>query len=276
MQGLLEFFFKIPEATVAANWGIFTNKYKILIMVPVAIATALATSIVPDFSEEMASGHEGRVVSKIGYAIRFTMIVSIPCAVGLSVLADPILNLLFKNIQATDINLLRYGSVAAVVYSLSTVSNAILQGINQVNKPVIHAGVGLVLHVILLALSVRFLHADIYGVMAAYIVFALVICILNALEIRRVLQYQQELVRTFLLPTICSAIMGAVVFGISFGLQKLMGEGKLLLPVLVSILVGTILYGVLLLVMKGINENDLYNVPRGEYLVGFLKKIHLL
>ncbi len=272
MQGT----FKIPKETVAASWGIFTNKYKILIMVPVAIATALATSIVPDFSEEMAAGHEGRVVNKIGYAIRFTMIVSIPCAVGLSVLATPILKLLFENVQATDINLLRYGSVAAVVYSLSTVSNAILQGVNQFNKPVIHAGVGLVLHVILLALSVRFLRAGIYGVMVAYIIFALVICILNALEIRRVLKYRQEMIRTFLLPIACSVIMGAAVFGIYFGLHKVMGEEKLFFPVLISILIGAVLYGVLLLVLKGINENDLYNIPKGEHLVVFLKKIHLL
>lgn len=272
MQG----YFKVPKEQVAANWGIFTNKYKILIMVPVAISTALATSIVPDFSEEMAAGHKGRVVNKISYAIRFTMIVSIPCAVGLSVLAAPVLNLLFKNIQAVDINLLRYGSIAAVVYSLSTVSNAILQGINQVNKPVIHAGIGLVLHVIILALAVRFLHADIYGVMAAYILFALIICILNALEIRRVLNYRQELIRTFFLPILCSAIMGLAVFGISFGLQKIIGEGKYLIPVVISILAGAVLYGVLLLVFKGINENDLYNVPSGEKLVRILKKIHLI
>ncbi len=272
MQG----YFKIPEAEVAASWGIFTNKYKILIMVPVAIATALATSIVPDFSEEMAAGHENRVVNKIGYAIRFTMIVAIPCAVGLSVLATPILNLLFENVQKTDIYLLRYGSVAAVVYSLSTVSNAILQGINQVNKPVIHAGIGLVVHVILLALSVRFLHAGIYGVMVAYIIFALVICIFNALEIRRILRYRQELIRTFLLPTVCSAIMGAVVFGIYFGLQKAIGKEKFFFPVLISIIIGTLLYGILLLVLKGINENDLYNIPNGERFVIFLKKLHLL
>lgn len=272
MQG----YFKIPEAKVAANWGIFTNKYKILIMVPVAISTALATSIVPDFSEDMAAGHTGRVVSKVSYAIRFTMIVAVPCAVGLSVLASPVLNLLFKNIQETDINLMRYGSVAAVVYSLSTVSNAILQGINQVNKPVIHAGVGLVIHVIVLALSLRFLHADIYGVMVAYILFALIICILNALEIRRVLGYRQELIRTFLLPTICSALMGGVVFGVYFGLQKLMGEGKLLIPVLVSVLIGAVLYGVLMLVFKGISEGDLRNIPNGEVLIAVFRKIHLL
>lgn len=266
--------FEVPEAQVAANWGIFTNKYKILIMVPVAISTALATSIVPDFSEEMAAGHKGRVINKVSYAIRFSMIITIPCAVGLSVLASPILNLLFENVKETDINLLRYGSVAAVVYSLSTVSNAILQGINQINKPVIHSGIGLVLHLVLLVLSVRFLRADIYGVMAAYIVFALVICILNAMEIKRVLSYRQEIVKTFLLPVLCSGIMGLVVFGVYYGLQKVMEQ--FLIPVVLSIFLGAFLYGILMLIFKGINETDLYSVPKGENLVRVLKKTHLL
>lgn len=273
-SSIMQGHFKIPEAQVAANWGIFTNKYKILIMVPVAISTALATSIVPDFSEEMAAGNKGRVINKVSYAIRFSMIIAIPCAVGLSVLASPVLKLLFDNVQATDINLLRFGSVAAVVYSLSTVSNAILQGINQINKPVLHAGVGLVLHIVLLAVSVRFFHADIYGVMAAYVAFALIICILNAIEIKRVLNYRQEIVKTFLLPAACSLIMGIAVFGIYFGLQKVMKQ--LFIPVVLSILLGALVYGVLMLLLKGINENDLYSLPKGENLVRLFRKFHLL
>jgi len=273
-SGIMQHQFKMPEAQVATRWGIFTNKYKILIMVPVAISTALATSIVPDFSEEMAAGNRSRVISKIHYAIRFSMIIAIPCAVGLGVLAKPILNLLFDNVQATDINLLQYGSVAAVLYSLSTVSNAILQGINQINKPVIHAGVGLVIHIIFLVFLVWGLKADIYGVMIAYIILALIICVLNAIEIKHTLGYRQEMIKTFVLPAACSIIMGAVVFGIYYGLQLL--TKQTLFPVLLAIFLGAVIYLVFMFLFKGINEEDLYSIPQGEVLVEVLRKVHLL
>lgn len=273
-SGIMQSHFKVEGAQVAASWGVFTNKYKILIMVPVAISTALATSIVPDFSEEMAKGNKARLVSKISHVIRFSMVIAIPCAVGLAVLANPILNLIFDNVQSVDINLLRFGSSAAVVYSLSTVSNAILQGINQMNRPVIHAGIGLVLHIIVLAVSVRFFKADIYGVMVAYILFALIICLFNAFAIRKMLNYHQEWVKTFLLPLVCSCIMGVVVYGIYYGLHLL--TKQLFFPLLLSIVLGAILYGVLMLLLKGISENDLHNIPKGEKLVEFLKKLHLI
>ena len=84
------------------------------------------------------------------------------------------------------------------------------------------------------------------------------------------------MIRTLLLPSVFFAIMGAVVFGIYFGLQKAIGKEKFFFPVLISIIIGTLLYGILLLVLKGINENDLYNIPNGERFVIFLKKLHLL
>lgn len=266
--------YRLPEGEVAALWGIFTNKYKIMIMVPVAIATALATSIVPDFSEEMASGNKSRLIGKIQHAIRFTMIIAIPSAVGLSVLAEPILKLLFDNIGKTDIHLLRYGTLAVVVYSLSTITNAVLQGINQMRKPVIHALISLIVHIGVLYAAIGLLKTGIYGVLASYIIFGLCICILNAAAIRMSLSYRQEWLRTFLLPAGASVGMGLAVFGAYKGIYLLTKSN--LVSLLAAVLAGMILYLILLLLLKCLDEEDFYSVPFGAKLLRLVRKLHLI
>lgn len=270
MQGKYE----MAEDAVASLWGIFTNKYKIMIMVPVAIATALATSIVPDFSEDMAAGNKGRLVSKIHHAIRFTMLIAIPSAVGLSVLARPVLTLLFHNVGDVDVNLLRFGTLAVVFYSLSTITNAVLQGINQMRKPVIHAGIALAAHLVVLAFMVGICNIHIYGVLIAYILFALFICILNASSIRITLAYKQEYIRTFLLPTVSSVIMGVVVFGVYLGINALVKSN--FLGIMISILIGVIVYFILLLVFRCLEEDDFYSIPMGRKLLRIVKILHLM
>lgn len=273
-SGIMQSKFKMPEGEVASLWGVFTNKYKIMIMVPVAIATALATSIVPDFSEEMAAGNKGRLINKIHHAIRFTMLVAIPSAVGLSVLAGPILTLLFKNVGKTDIYLLRFGTLAVIVYSLSTITNAVLQGINQMKKPVIHAAIALAAHLLVLVFMVWVCNIHIYGVLISYILFALFICILNASAIRLALSYKQEFFKTFLMPAAASLIMGIFVFLSYKGIYAL--TKKNLVSLLPAILIGIILYGILLLVFKCVDEEDLYAMPMGKKFLKIAKFLHLL
>jgi len=108
--------------SISALWGVFTGKFKVLVTVPISVSTALAVSIIPNFAGEMALGNKKVLAGKLQRAIRFGMIVAIPSAVGLSVLAEPIISMLFSPYGAVDVNLLRYGTIAVVLYSISTIT----------------------------------------------------------------------------------------------------------------------------------------------------------
>ena len=259
---------------ISALWGIFTGKYKVLVTVPISISTALAVSIIPDFAGEMAAGNKGRIAGKVHKAIRFGMLIAIPSAVGLSVLAEPIISMLFSPYGSVDVNLLRYGTLAVVLYSLSTITNATLQGINKERFTVASAAVSLVIHVAVLAIMVGVFDLGIYGVLIAYICFALVVCIVNNFAIARLLSYRQEYFKTFLLPLVSAIVMGFAVFGIYKGMTALSLSN--MLSCVLSILLGAVVYGIVLLLLRGIDENDISALPKGRILVRILKKIHLL
>lgn len=198
-------------------WGVFSGKYKVLINVPISIASALAASSVPTLSASFASGDKESVNNQINAAIRFIMVIAMPCCVGLAVLAKPIFALLFPGtISSLDsaTTMMWVGAIAVVFYSLSTLTNGLLQGIDQLKIPVKNAAIALVAHIILLVVLMLFFRLNIYAVVIANAFFAFLVCVLNAIALQRHAGYKQEFQKTFVMPAISSAIMGVIAYGV--------------------------------------------------------------
>ena len=139
---------------------------------------------------------------------------------------------------------------------------------------ILNALISLVIHTVLLAVLLWGFDAGIYGVVAANIVFGASMCVLNALSIRRIMDYRQEIRKTFLLPLLASAVMGAVVWGV-YELVH-MAVGSNLLSILVSIVLGIFIYFIMLLLSKCLDEVELSGLPFGRRLAAFGKWLHLL
>ncbi|MDF2887353.1 MAG: virulence factor family protein [Lacrimispora sp.] len=262
-----------PE--IAANWGIYSGKYRLLFNIPVAIANSLASALIPSLSQAVAERSRVQILRKISMVIRFSMIIAIPSTVGLTVLAGPICNLLFS--RSNNISLIKmmiYGSSAVVFFSLSTVTNAVLQGINHMKTPLRNAIISLVLHVGILWVMLFPFKMGIYGVLYSNILFALTMCMLNGLSIRTYLNYRQEIKKTFFLPTLAAGIMGAISYGVYFLVHALLKHN--ILGVLAAVAVAVIVYGVLLLKFQCVDESELNSFPGGRKLAGIARKYHLL
>lgn len=95
------------------------------------------------------------------------MVIAFPCAVGIGVLASPIMQLLFGDGGKEIELMLRIGAVSIVFYSLSTLTNALLQGVNRMQAPVKNALIALVLHIIVLLVWMYGLNLGIYSVVIA-------------------------------------------------------------------------------------------------------------
>lgn len=121
---------KYDSMKIDEMWGIFSGEYKVLTNVPIAVASAMASSAIPVLTRARVNRDRREMRRKTENAIRFVMVVCIPCAVGLSVLAEPILTLLFgaKEHIHTSAALLQMGTASVVFYGMSTLTNGILQG----------------------------------------------------------------------------------------------------------------------------------------------------
>lgn len=258
-------------------WGVYSGKYKTLINVPISIASALAASSVPALTASFAENNMESVRTQINTAMRFIMVIAMPCTVGLAVLATPIFTILFPSTVSTVglVNsMMVIGAVAVVFYSISTLSNGLLQGINQLKAPLIHAAISLVAHVVLLVILMMFFRLNIYAVVIANAFFAFMVCVLNALSLRKHSGYKQEVVRTFLIPALCSGIMGVVTLLVYKGLYA--ASKSMIVALAVAVIVAVIVYAVSLLLLKGLTEEELQKFPKGNLIIRVAKKLHLL
>ena len=156
-------------------WGVFSGKYKVLINVPISIASAMAASSVPTLTKSFEEGNMKGVRSQINAAMRFVMVIAVPCCVGLAVLAKPIFLLLFAGTAETadmGSSMMWVGACAVIFYSMSTLSNGLLQGIDKLTVPVKNAVFALVTHLLLLVVLMIFFKLNIYAVVISNAFFA--------------------------------------------------------------------------------------------------------
>lgn len=262
------------EKEYMALQGIYTGKYDTLINVPMAIANALGTSVVPSLTAVVTNGTRKQVHSKINQTLRITMVVAIPSCIGYFVLASPIMVLLYNDRSTTPAHLLMMGAIVVVLYGLSSVTNSILHGLNYMTSPAKNAGAALVIHLVAFVLMMTVFKMNVYALVGGNIVFALAMSILNLIKIRKVSGFRMDLLSTFGKPFTAAAIMGGITYGV-FRLFDLLVGGRVI-PVLVSLIVAVLVYAVVLLKIGTLSEDDILDLPMGGRILRAAKKFHLM
>lgn len=272
------------DAETSTNYGIFSAKAVVISNIPIALASAMSSAILPNIASRVGQGDMEGAREKTAQAIKTTMLIAIPAAVGLGVLARPITWLLFPQKASVDLaaRLLTALSASVVFYSLSTLTNSVLQGIGRVKTPVRNAAVALGIQTAVLVPMLLFTDMDLYALVIAMLLYSGTMCVLNQLSIRRYMDYEQETFRTFTTPLVAAAFMGAAAYGTYRGIGWLLKSGEYpsrmqnILELFPAVIVGGIVYFVLEIILKGISEAELRALPKGYLIVRMAKKCHLL
>lgn len=263
----------LSEVEAYTQYGLFSGKAKQIANIPIAIASAMSSAMIPGISGSFAQGDIAGTNRRIGTAIKTTMFLSIPSAVGLAVLAKPVTLLLYPQKASVDTVswLLAALSISVVFYALSTISNAVLQGIGKVNLPVVNAAVALVIQTVVLVPLLLVTDLGLFSLVIATVLYSLLMCILNGFSVRKELKYRQEIIKTFLLPGWSAVIMGAAAFGVYHGLYLLIHINVICLAA--AILVAVPIYFVLTIKLGAVGRKDLLALPKGALLVRAAEKM---
>lgn len=267
----------LDTVAIYARWGVFSGQALTISNIPIAFASAMAAAMIPTVAQHVAARDIEGAKEKIGVAIKTTMIISIPCAVGLFVLARPVTGLLFSNTaEAEDLatKLLMTLALSVIFYALSTLNNQILQGLGKLNVPIINAGIALVVQTVAAVLLLLFTDLDLYAIAIANTLYSGLICVLNQAAVRRAVGYRQEITKTFVIPFLASAFMGAIAWAVYEGLLLLTASPTI--SVIPAIIVGAMVYFVLLILFRGVSETELKGFPKGHLLVKAAKKCRLM
>ena len=263
------------EEQYATIWGIYSGKFRVLMNVPLSVASCLGPAVVPSLTAAVARRNKREAVSKVSSSIRYTMLLTIPCALGMAALGGPIIEMLFHPTSGLPLSagIMQAGALMIILYGLSTLTTAVLQGLGRLRDPLIHNAIALVLHIICLFVLLRNFNLNIYAVIYANIFFALIVCVLNALSIRRCLPYRQELYKTFIVPTLASVIMAFGAYAV-YSLFHLFAGNTI--STVIAIVVGVLIYGIGLVSFRGVSSDEIARLPKGKLMIKTLRRLGLL
>lgn len=198
---------------INSSIGLYNSSYMLLISLPMGVASAMSASMLPSIVKSKTQGFVSEINSKIHASVKTNMFIAIPSFIGLVVLGEPIIQLLFGysgNDSYMGAMMLKMGAVAVIFFTLSTVTSSALQGIDKMNLPVIHSCIALVIHIVFVWCLLKYTEMDIYSIVIGSMTFPILIAALNLASLHQYLQYKQEVVKTFGIPLAFSMIMGMV------------------------------------------------------------------
>ena len=247
--------------------------YMTLINIPLTLASTAPTSMIPEVSAHYAKNDIPTANSKIDRATWISMLISIPAAVGLAVLSGPITRLIFPGTNGAGALMLVMGAITIILNGNSNISNGVLQGIGKPKLPMIHAAIALVINMIVMAVLLVFTNLGVYTIVAAQIVYAIVMCLLNERSMKKYMGYKNPWKEAYLHPLIASVPMALVCGGVYYGLYLLIPSNVICLGI--SVVLAVITYFVVYIFVSKPSKEELLMLPGGHYLYKFARKLHI-
>ena len=259
------------------KYGDYTTLVVTLFRLPQAFILPISAALTPALSSSISSDDKERATSIMSSSIRLAAGVALPCTFGLSVLAYPIIYLLFGNdrTQTSVASNAPYLSILALgvfFMAILTVTSSMLQAHKLQKFPVISAFCGmatkLILNIVLMS-SFGMIGAPISSVAGYFIMAAM-----NVVFVKKYVYKDMKIVKPIWKSFISAAIMGSFAFG-SYKLMEFV-TSNIRISVIISVLISIIVYFTLNMLIGGIKKEDILLMPRGEKIYGFFKKIKLM
>lgn len=233
-----------------------TGKANVITNIPLTLSMALSTSLIPIIAEKYIMNRRGEVESKVQLSMKMSMLIAMPCTLGLFFLAGPIMKVIFPG-KYDGILILKYLSLSVPFIIITQTTTSIMQGIGHYIRPIINLFIGCIVKVVLTFILVPMPGINIYGAVVASISAYLVATILNIISLKGKLKLKLKVYQTFIKPSLAAIIM---IIGVLFSYILLFNKtGSNTSSCLLAIFLGIIIYGILILILRIFSIDEIKN-----------------
>jgi stage V sporulation protein B len=258
------------------NYSILTNIVNPLVNMPAVLSLALCMSLVPAISEARALKNQAMVSSRSAMGFKLGLLIGLPCAVGMFLLSEPIINLLYAsdNITAVEIavggELLRILAIGVLFLTMLQTMTGILQGSGHQFVPLINLGIGAVVKVVLSIVLIRVPSLNINGAAIGTAACYGIAAVLNVIAVARLTKPDIRFFSGFMMPLLSTAAMGLVVYFMYGSLSPSLGNTK---ATMFCILAAVLVYVTMLFFTGSLKKTDMEYIPGGGRIIGFMNKL---
>ena len=257
-------------------YGLISGYCDPLVNLPVVFIDAITISLIPAVTTAFTLRRKADLDGNIKTGLKTMMIIAYPCAVGLIVLAGPILHLLFPTKpEEADlaVHTLQILAVSIITLAIMRTLSSSLQGIGKMTLPVINLFIGAVVKIIVTYILVGIPALNINGAAIGSVMAYLTAGLLNYRGLRKYADVSLDLVSIFIRPLYASLIMGAAAVGV-YKLVYMLHPGNLTATGL-AIISAVIVYFVMVFLTKAVTREELALVPKGEMIYRIAVRMHL-
>ena len=243
-----------PEGSITA----ISLAFPLMIMPEAAIAQSIAIAALPTFAAQVARNKLGEMRASLSAALRVTLLLAIPAMIGLILLRDPIVALLYQGQEFTARSTelvswaLLWYSVGLVGHGLVEVTSRSFYALHDTRTPVV-VGVGamtlnLVFSFLFTALFNRIGWLPHGGLALANSTATLLESVLLLVLLKKRLNGLEE--KRILAALVKSLAAGSIMGILILRLGTMLAGQSLLIKTALSIITGILSYGLMLLVMR--------------------------
>lgn len=264
----------LPYEEAKTQYGILSGKVETLTSLPLSFNIAFATALVPAIASARAKGEMDKGVKRISFSLMTTILIVLPCVVGMVIFAEPILKLLFPN-ASSGAFIMQICVLATIFTAMEQTINGALQGLGKVFVPAIALTVGVAVKFILNLILVP-IPTDVFPLGGAVgAAFATDMCHLIAFLIvfsvlRKTVDLKLSFSKMVIKPLIACLMMGIVSYG-SYMLFK--GIFVQNLATILALGVAVVVYVLSIFVLRILNEEDILMLPSGNKIYALLVKM---
>lgn len=195
----------IDHETALRQYGNYTSLAVPMYNLPLALVYPICSAVVPALCAACSAGRQKRAQDLLQTTFQCVTSIAFPCAMGLSVLAYPILSFLYRSDMAqSGAPLLRVLAVSVIFVSILSVTNAALQATGHERLPIVSMLVGAVVKLLASSLLTTRPQIGILGVPLSTSICYFVIMILNLGFTIRYTGVHLPFFRVFLCPAVAS------------------------------------------------------------------------
>lgn len=253
-------------------WGCYQGIAVTIFNLIPSITVTFGISALPAVTTAWTRRSRREIQKSIQSVLRITSMVALPAGLGLSVLAGPILNLLFgarpQEVLVAS-SLLRTMGIAVIFVAIASPVYSILQAIGRADLPVkfmlIGAAIKLTVNFILVAIPQINIQGAPVGTIGCYAF----IVIASLISLKKLTKISLQVGNVFFKPLFCGS-MCAMAAWAGYGLLARFLDHRI--SVILAVALGGGIYLIFLLVTKTLRKEDVLMLPKGEKIVKTLEK----
>lgn len=250
------------------------SKSDILYNMPLAVNFAFATVLVPYVASALKVKNYTEAAAKINYSLLVSILIILPCAIGLIVLAEPIYKIIYFN-TPDGYDLLQLISVSLIFAALAQTMTGSLQGMGKVFVPAISLLFGCAAKITLNIVLIRIPSVNIYGAAISSIACQFISCAICFMVLSRNCSLHMTPVKYIIKPLVCGIAMGIAAAAVYKGIMLVISESVAsnLIATVISIVIAAVIYFFMVFRLNILSADEIKQLPAGNKIYKKLKKL---